>query len=147
MAVAINSKLSWRQWGGFHVPDSTKISLDTHLPHSHFRSYRKPFSILIIKFCNWTRIFKIPWTEHRTTECALSQLGIKMKLSSVSANNIWNTFDIHPEEYRPFRVDGHRLRGLASTRCADQLKNLMGQTLLESKHFAPDRKAWRQLLQ
>lgn len=102
----------------------------------------------------WRRMLGVSWTEFRTNESILHELGIKQRLSSIVQARILTFFghvlrrgDTSIERLVvQGTVDGTRPRGRSPMRWTDQVKTVTNGTLYECTRKAAVRDEWRRIV-
>ena len=100
----------------------------------------------------YRRILPISWTDHRTNESVLNELGVhrellvtmkKRKLRYLGHMIRAQNLNTHIFEVR---LHGTRGRGRPSRRWGDDVKDWIGMTLAECTLTARDGESWRELV-
>ncbi|KAI8500917.1 hypothetical protein Bbelb_210120 [Branchiostoma belcheri] len=100
----------------------------------------------------YRKILRISWTDHRTNDSVLEQLGVERTLLNTIKRRKLQYFG-HATRAENITthilqgvINGRRSRGRPRRRWGDDVRDWMGMPLAECSHRARDRREWRRLI-
>jgi hypothetical protein len=100
----------------------------------------------------YRRVLRVPWTDHRTDDWVLQQLGVQRMFWSHIKNVKLRYFghlcrrppDHFERTFMEQRPTGSRCRGRPRRRWCDDIRQWMNMDMNRASHLAQDRQLWRQ---
>ena len=101
----------------------------------------------------WRRLFRVPWTERRSSQSILKEIspgcsleGLMLKLKLQYFGHLMQRVDSLEKTLMLGRIGGRRRRGRLRMRWLDGLTDSMGVSLSDLRDLVMDREAWRAVI-